>query len=102
MDLNCPYQNWGKTLYCTCQTHSWKYFYNSKQVDSDSCNIENNLEITILFCLTSLHLTFLPKNNDGYGLSISMLRVNTLLHMSNIFLEIISLIPSKLIVTVVI
>jgi len=26
MDLDCPHQNWGKTLYCTCQTHFWKHF----------------------------------------------------------------------------
>jgi len=26
MNLDCPYQNWDKTLYCTCQTHSWKHY----------------------------------------------------------------------------
>jgi len=26
MNLDCPYQNWGKTLYWTCQTHFWKHF----------------------------------------------------------------------------
>jgi len=26
MDLNWPYQNWRKTVYCTCQTFSWKHF----------------------------------------------------------------------------
>jgi len=22
MDLDCPYHNWGKTIYCTCQIYS--------------------------------------------------------------------------------
>jgi len=27
MNLDCPYQNWGKTLwYWTCQIHFWKHF----------------------------------------------------------------------------
>jgi len=26
MNLDCPYQNWRKTLYWTCQTHFWKHF----------------------------------------------------------------------------
>ena len=26
MDLDCPYQTWGKTLYCTCQTYFWMHF----------------------------------------------------------------------------
>jgi len=45
-----------KPLYCTCQTDSWKYFYNCKQVHSDSCNIENNLEITIFQLFDNLPL----------------------------------------------
>jgi len=35
MDLDCPYQNWGKH-FCTYQTHFCKHFKNLKQVDSDS------------------------------------------------------------------
>jgi len=37
-------QNVGKTLYSIFETHSWKNF---KQVDSDSCIKEKNIEITI-------------------------------------------------------
>jgi len=32
-------------------------FLKFQAVDSDSCNMENDLDITVLYCLTSFHWT---------------------------------------------
>ena len=61
MTLDCPYQNWGKTLNSTSQTHFWKLFYNLEQADSDSCIMENTMEITVFQLFDKLPLR-LPKN----------------------------------------
>ena len=57
-----------------------------EQVDSDSDNMENTIENTVLYCLTGFHWT-LPKNNDGIGLAIPYLRENTLLHCQTDFCQ---------------
>ncbi len=56
MDLDCSDQNWGKALYCTCPTDSWKCFWNSKQVNSDTCNMEITVEITVFILSDKLPL----------------------------------------------
>ena len=85
MKLDFPYQNWGKPLYCTCQTHFWKYFYNFTQVDNDSCNLENTLEIIVLILLKSFHWT-LPSIMMELDFPYQNWKGKTLLHMSNRFL----------------
>jgi len=50
-------------------------FLKFKQVDSDSCIMENTIEIILFLPQT------LPKNIDGFELPMSQWRENTLLHM---------------------
>jgi len=49
--------------------------------------MENIIENTVLYCLTSFYWKF-PINNDDIGLPISKLREKTSLHISNTFLEV--------------
>ena len=55
-DFGLPILKLSETLYCTCQTDFWKHFQNLKQGDSDSCNMDNNLEITVLKLFDKLPL----------------------------------------------
>jgi len=49
--------------------------------------MENIIENTVLYCLTSFYWNF-PINNDGIGLSISKLTEKTILHISNTFFKV--------------
>jgi len=55
-------------------------FLKFKQVDSDSCIIENRIEIFIFLLFDKLP-QILPTNIDGLELPMSQWRENTLLHM---------------------
>jgi len=86
IDLDWPYQNWGKTLYYTCQIHFWKYFWNFKQVESDSCIMVNTIEINVFQLFDNLPLNIAWK---CWWIWIAHTKIewNTLLHISNRFVE---------------
>jgi len=86
MDLDCPYQIWGKTLYCTWQIDSYKHLKNSNKLTVTIALWKIIYKSLFLYCWTSLHWR-LPKNDDAIGLAIPKLKEKTIFDISNRFLQ---------------
>jgi len=69
MDLDWPYQNWGKKIHSRFHIDCCKHNIHFKQVNSDSGTIEITMEITVSHLVESL-----TQNVDGFRFVISKLR----------------------------
>jgi len=83
MNLDCPYQNWVKTLYCTLSNTFLKAFLIFQASGQWQLHYGNTVEITVFQLFDNLPLNIALR---CWWIWIAHTKIE-ILHMSNTFLE---------------